>query len=80
MEKSASSGIKVWFWSRDDPGVPLAIRNGWDRIMPSEIWGWPEAGFPLDSCDYVSHFDAHQIVFDLTFCVSVSSWVAFMDN
>lgn len=38
-------------------------------------WGIPEAYFPLGSggdstCDYESHFDAHQLVFDLTFCVS----------
>ena len=41
-------------------------------MYPTAWWGEPDAVFPLaaDSCDYASHFDAHNFVFDLTFCVS----------
>lgn len=68
MQKTESQGIKVWFWSRDDPGVPTAVSLGLDTILPSQSWGLPNAAFPPDSCDYTSHFNAHQMVFDLTFC------------
>ena len=41
-------------------------------MYPTAWWGEPDAVFPLaaDNCDYGSHFDAHNFVFDLTFCVS----------
>jgi len=68
MQKSASQGINVWFWPRDDPGVPPAVKWGSDTVLPSSSWGLPDAAFPLDSCDYHSHFNDHRIVFDLTFC------------
>ncbi|KZT22212.1 glycoside hydrolase family 16 protein [Neolentinus lepideus HHB14362 ss-1] len=43
---------------------------GSDTIAPDESWGWPEAAFPTgdSNCGYEQHFDAHQMVFDLTFC------------
>ena len=37
-------------------------------------WGTPAEEFPLkpdDNCGYDAHFDAHRLVFDLTFRVSV---------
>jgi hypothetical protein len=44
-------------------------------VFPDISWGFPAANFPFypDLCDYEQHFDAHQIVFDLTLCVSVLS-------
>ena len=38
-------------------------------------WGYPDAHFPMDPdyCDCQQHFDEHQMVIDLTFCVSVLS-------
>jgi hypothetical protein len=68
MQKSPSQGINIWFWTREDPGVPLAVKFGWDTILPCESWGMPDAAFHVDSCDYDSHFNAHRVVFDLTFC------------
>jgi len=68
MQKSSSQGINVWFWSRGDPSVPSAVKDGCDMITPSLSWGLPDAALPFDSCDYDSHFNAHQIVFDLTLC------------
>jgi len=41
-------------------------------------WGWPEAAFKFEDCDYASHFDAHQILFDLTFCVNTFSWCCWL--
>ena len=39
-------------------------------------WGIPAANFPFlpNYCNYDEHFDAHQIIFDLTFCVSLSAF------
>ncbi|KAF7361946.1 putative glycosidase C21B10.07 [Mycena venus] len=62
-------GIFVWFWSRRDPSVPPEVSQGLNTVNPDpSFWGEPDAVFPTDSCDYPSHFDAHSIVFDLTFC------------
>ncbi|EIM82836.1 uncharacterized protein STEHIDRAFT_102256 [Stereum hirsutum FP-91666 SS1] len=87
MSKSASKGVQVWFWARDDAGVPPEIKNGGGtkpnegsggegggggerkkEVKPEAWWGTPAATFPVDECDWKKHFDAHQVVFDLTFC------------
>ncbi|KAJ7497235.1 glycoside hydrolase family 16 protein [Mycena latifolia] len=64
-----SCGIHMWFWSRNDSTVPLEVSQGISTVNPDPtLWGVPDATFPADECDYASHFDAHKIVFDLTFC------------
>ncbi|KAI0339815.1 hypothetical protein BDW22DRAFT_1431310 [Trametopsis cervina] len=69
MARSADQGIRVWFWARDDWNVPEAVRSSWQTMSPDPTWGTPDAAFPTgDNCDYKSHFNAHMIVFDLTFC------------
>ncbi|CAL1706599.1 unnamed protein product [Somion occarium] len=74
MARTPEDGIRIWFWSRNDPNVPPEIcdsdsQDGPSDLTPSPSWGRPEASFPLgDNCDYDSHFDAHSMVFDLTFC------------
>ena len=80
MERTRDEGVKVWFWRRDDPGVPDAVaQKGLSNLVfgdtptirPDPTWGPPGAYFPVgDFCDYDSHFNAHMMVFDLTFCVS----------
>jgi hypothetical protein len=72
MQKTAADGINVWFWSRTDPTVPDEVRSGRNSVSPDSSWGWPSAAFPSTSCDYASHFNAHEIIFDLTLCVGVS--------
>lgn len=73
MQKTATDGINVWFWGRGDPRVPSGIGHGWDSVKIDASWGMPDAIFPVaPSCDYASHFNAHEIIFDLTFCVSLS--------
>jgi hypothetical protein len=71
MRKARDHGISVWFWSRDDSSVPFEIADGGDSIGEGR-WGKPDADFPTEEgrCGYAEHFDSHQIVFDLTFCVS----------
>ena len=75
MVRSQTLGIKVYFWWRDSVDVPPEIReygSGGGSLYPVPSWGLPAADFPMLSnlCSYNDHFDAHQIVFDLTFCVS----------
>jgi hypothetical protein len=75
MVRSQALGIKIYFWWRDSVDVPQEIRefgSGGGSLYPVPSWGLPAADFPMLSnlCNYNNHFDAHQIVFDLTFCVS----------
>ncbi|KAI0949203.1 hypothetical protein AcW1_008885 [Taiwanofungus camphoratus] len=76
MERSAQDGIRIWFWARDDTSVPAAVAHpsstevGTATVTPSGSWGEPVASFPMGpNCDYETHFDAHRLIFDLTFCV-----------
>ncbi|KII92245.1 glycoside hydrolase family 16 protein [Plicaturopsis crispa FD-325 SS-3] len=73
MARSAKTGISVWFWGRNDSTVPWSVRDGTAEIHPNPTWGTADAHFALDTCEYGSHFDTHQIVFDLTFC---GDWAA----
>jgi len=46
--------------------------SGGRSLYPDPSWGIPTADFPVSPglCNYDEHFDAHQIIFSLTFCVS----------
>ncbi|KAF8070191.1 glycoside hydrolase family 16 protein [Lyophyllum atratum] len=68
LERASAKGINVWFWSRNDPSVPFSVSSGSKAVNPDESWGPPEARFSPDSCDHRSYFDAHQLIFDITFC------------
>ncbi|KAL5523819.1 hypothetical protein ACEPAG_7992 [Sanghuangporus baumii] len=37
-------------------------------VNPDDSWEEPQALFPTDACHWGQYFDAHNIVFDLTFC------------
>lgn len=69
LARTKEDGIKVWYWSRYDPSTPLEVRTNFPVVDP-DLWGIPEAYFPTkpDTCDYETHFDAHNLIFDLTFC------------
>ena len=75
MLKSRDCGIQIWFWPRNSPNTPLEILYGGlsqgEPLFPNPTWGPPAADFPLDpsNCAYDQFFNAHQMVFDLTFCV-----------
>ena len=76
MLKSRDCGIQIWFWPRNSSSTPPEIAMGtWKGepliANPLDTWGPPDANFPLDPnyCNYDQFFNAHQIVFDLTFCV-----------
>jgi hypothetical protein len=75
MVRSSTLGIKIYFWSRHSVDVPPEIRgsgSGGGFLYPDPSWGVPAADFPMrpELCNYDDRFNAHQIVFDLTFCVS----------
>lgn len=73
MEKNHEKGISVWFLKRCDmpftddhePNIDLVLLSTPDAYFPVRDEEWPDC-----ICDYSDHFDAHEIVFDLTFCVS----------
>ena len=75
MSRSRDCGIQVWFWSRNSPDVPPEIARGGlfqgEPLFPNPTWGEPAAAFPMDPdyCNYDQYFNAHMIIFDLTFCV-----------
>lgn len=79
MARTRNDGVRIWFWNRWDPDVPWEIRHpptsdlfGPATIAPTPLWGLPAAVFEFgEECSYADHFDAHNLVFDLTFCVSV---------
>jgi hypothetical protein len=71
----AKDSVKIWFFSRGDEDIPDVILNGPEcdePVYPDETWGAPDANFPFNPqyCDYDQHFNTHEMVFDLTFCVS----------
>jgi hypothetical protein len=69
LARSKEYGIKVWFWQRADLLTPPDVRSGEETVNP-DLWGTPTAYFPTeDNCRYEEYFDAHRIIFDLTFCV-----------
>ena len=72
MTRSNAQGVAVYFWARNDQTVPSAVKNGGQTLGVDSSWGEPEALFPTTECSFADHFTEHTLVFDLTFCVSVS--------
>ncbi|CCM05071.1 uncharacterized protein FIBRA_07277 [Fibroporia radiculosa] len=69
MERTRATGIRVWFWPRNATDVPPAVLFAEPFILPDLTWPTPTAYFPMGAdCNYETHFNAHQFVFDLTFC------------
>ncbi|KAF8989166.1 laminarinase [Cyathus striatus] len=63
-----SSGIRVWFWSRDDSSVPDEVQYGYTFVNPN-YWGIPAADFPSTAdCNIDDHFSANNIIINLTLC------------
>ncbi|KAJ8516684.1 hypothetical protein ONZ45_g6042 [Pleurotus djamor] len=62
-----STFIKVWFWPRNAGNVPADVRSGGTTVNTGS-WGTPSAFFPNTQCDFASHFKAHNIIINLTFC------------
>ncbi|KAG1731523.1 glycoside hydrolase family 16 protein [Suillus paluster] len=67
MEKSSTKGVSVWFISRWD----WLVLND-EPMLDLMLLSTPDAYFPMhdeaSNCSYSDHFNAHSIVFDLTFC------------
>ncbi|KAI0799792.1 putative laminarinase [Irpex lacteus] len=64
MERT-SSFLKVWFWPRNAGNIPNDLKSGASSINTGN-WGTPTAYFPNTSCDIASHFDANNIIINLT--------------
>ena len=73
MARSASRGIAMYFWNRYDPNVPPEIKYGADNVTPNGSWGEPQALFPTNNCDFNARFAPHNIIMNLSFCVSTGS-------
>lgn len=65
MERT-NSFIKVWFFPRNS-NIPSDMKSGASSIN-TDNWGTPTALFPNNQCDIGSHFDANNIIINLTFC------------
>jgi hypothetical protein len=64
MEKSSTKGISVWFITRDS-----FLLLGGEPSLDLVLLSIPDAYFPTSqNCDYSKHFNAHNIIFDLTLC------------
>ncbi|KZV88443.1 hypothetical protein EXIGLDRAFT_175817 [Exidia glandulosa HHB12029] len=59
--------MKVWFWGRNDGGVPQEVRDGVDGVNP-DSWGQPTVLFTSDQCPLHDKFGPNQIVINLTLC------------
>ncbi|KAN0078477.1 glycoside hydrolase family 16 protein [Tylopilus felleus] len=59
--------ISIWFWERGDTSAPSDMTSGAATIDTSN-WGTPAAYFPNSDCDLATHFDANNIIINLTFC------------
>ena len=70
MTRSNANGAAVYLWTRNDNSVPSDIKNGAQSLTVDSSWGQPAALFPTTDCNFQEHFTPHNIVFDLTFCVS----------
>jgi len=66
MERT-SQFIRVWFWARNQDGIPSDITGGVSSVNTDD-WGTPIAYFPDDDCDINKVFGNNNIIIDLTFC------------
>jgi hypothetical protein len=79
MSNTQAFGIQIWYWSRLSQSIPDEIIAG-NSLTPNEEWGTPAANFTMvpGYCDYSEYFNAQQIIFDLTFCVSTLVYFSFL--
>ncbi|TRM66550.1 glycoside hydrolase family 16 protein [Schizophyllum amplum] len=61
------SFMKVWYWPRGSPNVPVGIADR-NADINTDNWGTPQAFFPGDTCNIAEYFDAHNIIINLTLC------------
>ncbi|KAI0283797.1 concanavalin A-like lectin/glucanase domain-containing protein [Russula brevipes] len=68
--KSREFGVLVWFFPRNNCHALEEWLAGDSLSLDFLFWLEPAANFPMRKgyCDYGKHFDAHKMVFDLTFC------------
>lgn len=47
MQRARGRGVRVWFWGRNDQGVPVEVRAGAGLVESVEGWGMPGAEFAM---------------------------------
>ncbi|KZT38118.1 family 16 hypothetical endo-1,3(4)-beta-glucanase from glycoside hydrolase [Sistotremastrum suecicum HHB10207 ss-3] len=68
MERT-SQFIKLWFWARNEGGIPSDLSNDSASSVDTDNWGTPWAYFPTSSsCNLASHMGPQNIVINLTLC------------
>lgn len=68
MRRSATEGISMWFFARNDPTVPASIANGADSVTEAEL-GVPVSTFvSWAQCDLPTFMKPHKFILNLTFC------------
>lgn len=80
MKRTDSDGVSMYFWPRNDKSVPKEVRSNTGSISPSSSWGKPEGVWPTSQCDFASHFTDHNIIINLTFCVSFNFTISNPGN
>jgi len=66
MQLSREAGINIWFKERWE--LEFLLDGGGPICVDLFTWGLPDAGFTWNDCDFDSHFNAQNLLFDLTFC------------
>ncbi|KIK40426.1 glycoside hydrolase family 16 protein [Suillus luteus UH-Slu-Lm8-n1] len=61
------TGNQIFFWERTSSSVPSDVKSPGSNVNTSN-WGTPAAYFPNTHCDFSTHFGAHNIIINLTFC------------
>lgn len=73
-----SSAITIWFWPSGSEPEDVSSSA---QVIDESTWGTPTATFPSsDQCTLDDHFDAHQIVLNLTFCGDWAGELSFRSN
>lgn len=67
MRRSATEGISMWFFSRNDPSTPTSIIEGAEHINEAEL-GIPASTFIPTQCEWQKFFKPHKFILNLTFC------------
>lgn len=63
LESSSECMNRIWFFSRSN--IPSAVSNATSSIDTSAL-GEPAAFYSNSGCDIASHFQAQNLIFDIT--------------
>ncbi|QRW05736.1 endo-1,3(4)-beta-glucanase [Ceratobasidium sp. AG-Ba] len=68
VTERTGKSFSIWFWGRNDEGVPPAVELGLPVICTKDF-GEPIAYWEAsDTCDFSKMFGPHNIIINLTLC------------